>query len=262
VFDHLLTPLRGAPGSAGVLSDIDGTLAPIVERPDHAEVPARARELIEVLAGRYALVGCVSGRRALDARRMVGVEGAVYAGNHGFEILLPGEEEPHADPALGRRVDAARDFARALDEGELTAAGLRLEDKGAIQALHWRGAEDGERARAAALALAVDAQSAGLVPRWGRKVLELRPVAGIDKGSAVTRLVRERGLVHALFGGDDSTDLDAFQALRWLRRSGRLESSVCVGVTSDEAPAGLAERTDLLVDGTGGFLKVLEALAA
>ena len=262
MFDHLLAPLREDPGRSGVLSDIDGTLAPIVDVPDDAAVPGRAREVLEELVSRYALVACVSGRRALAARRLVGVEGVVYAGNHGFEILLPGDAEPRADPALGRRVDAARTFAGALDEDELARSELRLEDKGVIQALHWRGAKDAERARASALALAVDAQSAGLVPRWGRMVLELRPVAGIDKGSAVTRLVRERSLAHALFGGDDDTDLDAFQALRWLQRAGRLESSVCVGVGSDEAPAGLAERTDLVVEGTRGFLKVLEAAAA
>ncbi len=262
MFDHLLTPLRDAPAKTGVLSDIDGTLAPIVDKPGDAAVPQRAREALVDLVQRYGLVACVSGRRAADARRLVGVDGVLYAGNHGFEVLFPGEDEPRADPALGRRVDAARDFARALDERELASAELRLEDKGSIQALHWRGAENGEHARAMALALAVEAQSAGLVPRWGRKVLEIRPVAGIDKGSAVTRLVRERGLGHALFGGDDDTDLDAFQALRWLERSGRLETSVCVGVDSDEAPAGLAERTDLMVSGTAGYLAVLEALAA
>ncbi len=261
MFDHLLTPLRGAPAKTGVLSDVDGTLAPIVDRPGDAAVPDHTREALGALVERYGLVACVSGRRAVDARRIVGVEGVVYAGNHGFELLGPGDDEPRADPALGRRVDAAREFAGALDGRQLASAELRLEDKGPIQALHWRGAKDGERARAAALALAVEAQSAGLVPRWGRKVLELRPVAGIDKGSAVTRLVRDNALTHALFGGDDDTDLDAFQALRWLERAGRLETSVCVGVDSEEAPAGLAERTDLMVAGTAGFVTVLEALA-
>jgi trehalose 6-phosphate phosphatase len=262
VFDELLTPLRGAPAGAGVLSDIDGTLAPIVARAEDAAVPERARRVLAELAGRYALVACVSGRRAADARRLVGVDDLVYAGNHGFELLLPGEPEPQADPVLAGRLDAAPDFVRALDEGEVAAAELRLEDKGPIQALHWRGAADGERAQSAALAIAADAQAAGLVPRWGRKVLELRPVAGIDKGSVVVRLVRDRGLAHALFGGDDTTDLDAFTALRRMRGDRALETAVCVGVDSDEAPAGLEEATDLLVGGTEGYLAILEALAA
>jgi trehalose 6-phosphate phosphatase len=260
--EELVAPLREHPAQTAILSDIDGTLAPIVERPDDAAVPDPARAALAALVERFALVACVSGRRAIDARRLVGIDRIVYAGNHGFELLLPGEEEPRPDPALGARAGAAREFAGALDPRELAAADLRLEDKGLIQALHWRGAADGENARAMALSVAAAAQGAGLVPRWGRKVLELRPVAGIDKGSAVTRLVRERELGQAMFGGDDDTDLDAFQALRWLQSSGRIQLAVCVGVDSDEAPPDLAERTDLVVDGTQGYLDVLRALAA
>jgi trehalose 6-phosphate phosphatase len=258
--EALVAPLRADPGSAAILSDIDGTLAPIVERPETAVVPDAARTALEKLAGEFALVACVSGRRAADARRLVGVDGILYAGNHGFELLLPGDSEPRPDPALGNRAGAALEFARTLDARELAAAELRLEDKGPIQAIHWRGAADGEHARAMALSIAAAAQAAGLVPRWGRKVLELRPVAGIDKGSVVTRLIRERDLGQALFGGDDDTDLDAFQALRWMERSGRLERGICVGVDSEEAPAELPERSDIVVDGTGGYLEVLNLL--
>jgi len=260
--EALVAPLRDDAARTAILSDIDGTLAPIVERPDDAVVPYEARAVLAELVERFALVACVSGRRAADARRLVGVEQIVYAGNHGFELLLPGEDTPRPDPALGRRATEAREFAGGLDARELAAADLRLEDKGPIQALHWRGAADGEHARALALSIAAAAQNVGLVPRWGRKVLELRPVAGIDKGSAVTRLVRERELGRAMFGGDDDTDLDAFQALRWMQRSGRLRTAVCVGVGSEEAPAALAERTDLVVDGTAGYLEVLRAVAA
>ena len=65
----------------------------------------------------------------------------------------------------------------------------------------------------------------------------------------------------ALFGGDDETDLDAFTALRWLERAGRLDQAVCIGVASEEQPEDLAERTDVTVDGTAGFLAVLRMLA-
>src|ERR1051326_2744916 len=82
----LVETLRAAPQRTAVLTDVDGTLAPIVERPEQAAVPARARELLEALGERYALVGCISGRRAVEARRLVGIEGIAYAGNHGFEL--------------------------------------------------------------------------------------------------------------------------------------------------------------------------------
>jgi trehalose-phosphatase len=163
-----LQPLRADPARAAILTDVDGTLAPIVERPEQAAVPERAGELLEALSKRFGLVGCISGRRALEARRLVGVEGIAYAGNHGLELLLPGDEAPRLDPALAGQERGAAEFIAALDHGKLTAAGLRLEDKGPIQALHWRGAEDESGAAARAHEIAAEAGRAMLEPHWGR----------------------------------------------------------------------------------------------
>jgi trehalose 6-phosphate phosphatase len=256
----LIAPLRAQPSASAVLSDIDGTLAPIVGDPEAAAVPAESREVLRELAGRFALVACVSGRRALDARRIVGVGEILYAGNHGFELLQPGSDEPLLHPAVASRADRAARFVEELDRDALAAAGVRLEDKGPIQALHWRGAP-GEEAERLVREVRDAARAADLVPRAGRKVLEIRPVSGIDKGSVAERLVRDAGVDHALFGGDDETDLDAFRALSRLRDAGRLQTAVCVGVGSDEAPGELDARTDAVVDGTAGYLAVLRALA-
>ena len=98
--DGLLAPLREDPGASAVLTDVDGTIAPIVLDPREAAVPEETRELLRALAERYALVGCLSGRRALDARRVVGLDQLAYSGNHGFELLLPGEDEVRPDPSL------------------------------------------------------------------------------------------------------------------------------------------------------------------
>jgi trehalose 6-phosphate phosphatase len=258
--ERLLEPLRADPGATGVLCDVDGTLAPITADPGATEVPEPTRETLRRMASTYALVGCVTGRRALEARRIVGVDELVYAGNHGFELLRPGAERPTEDPAVGSRAGRTKEFVAGLDQGRLASAELHIEDKGSIQALHWRRAGSQEVARMQAQEVAKLAQAAGLVPRWGRKVLELRPVAGIDKGSATMRLLREAGVAHAIFGGDDLTDIDAFQALRWMRSSDRLRTAVCVGVSSDEAPDDLAAYSDVIVDGTDGFAEVLEAL--
>ena len=103
--------------------------------------------------------------------------------------------------------------------------GLRQEDKGPIQALHWRGAEDEAAAESRAHEIANDAGRAGLEPRWGRKVLELRPVGGGGKDGAVASLLAGEGLDRAAYAGDDRTDLDAFRRLRELRDEGRLSTS-------------------------------------
>jgi trehalose 6-phosphate phosphatase len=258
--DPILEPLRADPAAAAILCDIDGTLAPIVEDPEAAAVPAAARAALADLAGRYGLVACVSGRRASAARRMVGVEALTYAGNHGLEVLGPGDSQPRLDPQLGRRGSAAAGFADRLDWKRLGEVGLRLEDKGPIQAIHWRGARDEQTAAQRAGEIAALAEEQGLVPHLGRMVLELRPLASVHKGIAVRRLVGEAGVGAALFGGDDRTDLDAFDALRSLASDGELERAVCVGVASAEGPAEIETEADLVAAGPGEFLELLQSL--
>jgi trehalose 6-phosphate phosphatase len=148
-----------------------------------------------------------------------------------------------------------------LEAAALSRAGLRLEDKGPIQALHWRGAADSEAAEKRARLIAAQARQAGLEPRWGRKVLEIRPASGTDKGTAVERLLSEQRIEQALFAGDDRTDLDAFRALRSLVDAGTLRGAVCIGIGSDEAPPELSEQVDAIVDGPQEFVGVLRALA-
>lgn len=256
----LLEPLRREPGRAAILTDVDGTLAPIVERAEEAAVPAAAREALAALSERYALVACISGRRAEEARRLVGLDSLAYAGNHGLELLLPGDTSARPDPSIAGREGEAAVFLATVDR-RLEAAGLRLEDKGPIQALHWRGSEDEAGAESRARVIANEAGRAGLQPRWGRKVLELRPAGGGGKDGAVGSLLADARLDRATYAGDDRTDLDAFRRLRELQEEGRLSAAVCVGVLSAEAPAELAEESDLTVAGPEGWLAILEALA-
>jgi trehalose 6-phosphate phosphatase len=258
---QLIAPLREEPGSTAVLCDVDGTLAPIADDPGSAAVPEETREALRTLARRYALVACVSGRRAVEARRLVGVDELTYAGNHGFELLAPRAAEAIVDPAVAERATAPRAFVCELEAAALSGAGLRLEDKGPIQALHWRGAADGQAAERRAGEIAVAARKAGLEPRWGRKVLEIRPASGIHKGTAVKRLLSAQRVAGALYAGDDRTDLDAFRALRSMVAAGSLAGAVCIGIGSAEAPAELAREADAVVAGTEDFLGVLRVLA-
>jgi trehalose 6-phosphate phosphatase len=257
-----LEPLREAPAAAAILCDLDGTLAPIVARPEDSAVPAETREVLRELAGRYALVGIVSGRRAQEARRLVGLDELTYSGNHGFELLGPGAELPVPDPALDGHHQDAAGFIATLDPEELVRLGFRVEDKGAIVALHWRGAPNEGEAEARAHEIVAEAEWQGLVPHLGRKVLEIRPDVSIDKGIAVESLLTGPSISAALYGGDDRTDADAFGALARLREAGRLRASVAVAVASDEAPPGLAEAADVRVHGPAGYLELLRALAA
>lgn len=260
--EALLAPVRSDPSKAAILTDVDGTIAPIVLDPSEAAVPERTRELLRRLSERYALVGCLSGRRALDARRVVGVDDLAYSGNHGYELLLPGDEEVRPDPSLdGHEADASR-FVEGIDRSELERVGIRTEDKGAIVALHWRGAPNEGAAESLAHEIASEAEWQGLIAHRGRKVLEVRPNVPINKGIAVAALIPARPIDSALYGGDDRTDVDAFAALRTLRADGQISTVVCVAVTSDESPPEVAAEADVAVAGPEGFVAVLETLAA
>jgi trehalose 6-phosphate phosphatase len=231
-----LAQLRSEPGEAAVLLDVDGTLAPIVARPELAAVPEETRTELRRLVSRYALVACVSGRTGEEAARLVGVSGAVYVGVHGLELA----------PEAERWRSALRPFA--------SERWPWLEDKGLTVAFHWREAQDECDARRTLEAVANRAEAAGLEARWGRKVLELRPPVEADKGTAVRTLLAERGLRRALYAGDDTTDLDAFRGLDGL------EVAVRVAVASAEAPAGLREAADVVVAGPPELLELLRTL--
>jgi trehalose 6-phosphate phosphatase len=256
-----LRPLTEQPALGAVLCDIDGTLAPIVTRADDAHVPKEISVLLGNLGRRYGCVACISGRSAAEARRLVGVGSIYYAGSHGAELLDPGSKTPRLVPAFKSWEGRVREFARGYDTRELRLLRVRIEDKGPISAFHWRGAPDEDGARTYLEGLAQEAEAAGFSSHWGRKVLEVRPPVPIDKGQAVRDLVTRHRPGAALFGGDDATDLDAFDALDALLDDGQLEAVVRVGVRSEEGPSGIVERADVVVDGVEGFTQVLATLA-
>jgi trehalose 6-phosphate phosphatase len=234
--DELLERLRDEPGRAAILLDVDGVLAPIVDRPEDARVPDETRAELRRLANAYALVACVSGRTGSDARRIVGLDELVYVGEHGLEL----------DPAAPQWRERIRAFAETV--------AWPVEDKGLTLSFHYRTAEDPEAAEAFLLRAAEQARDDGLVPRFGRMVLEVRPPLQTNKGTAVRALLEGRGLTRALYAGDDSTDLDAFRALD------DLEWGVRVGVVSDEGPRGIVEAADVVVESTEALVDLLRTL--
>jgi trehalose 6-phosphate phosphatase len=231
-----LARLTEDPGRAAIFLDVDGVLAPIVPRPEDARVPDDIRAELRRLAGRYALVACVSGRAGDDARAVVGVPELIYVGNHGLEL------EPHADEWTGRLAA----FLRTVDWP-------RTEDKGLTASLHYRDMDE-DAARHELDVIAERARAEGFDARYGRKVLELVPPLEADKGTAVRRLLEDNRLERALYAGDDTTDLDAFAALE------PLETGIRVAVASPEGPAELRRRADLVLDEQSEVLGLLRAL--
>jgi len=233
----VLSRITESPERTALLLDVDGVLAPIVDVPQDAAVPPVTQNELRRLNGRYALVACISGRPGPDARRVVGLDDLVYVGEHGLELV------PEAQEWRDRLVAFAA-----------TIAWEDVERKPLTVTFHYRRNEDAVEAERFLEAVAARARGAGIVARFGRKVLELRPPVGAHKGTAVAHLLGQHGLERALYAGDDTTDLDAFRAL------GALEVGVAVAVASAEGPEELRDAADLVVDGPGEFLDVLRSL--
>jgi trehalose 6-phosphate phosphatase len=258
--EELLRPLKAAPERSAILLDVDGVLAPIVEQPDDAHMPETTRRPLIEIAKRYRIVACVSGRRAADARRIVSLGSIAYLGSHGSEILRAGTIAPELDRELQAWARRVQKLAHDVYDDSLRRLRVRLEDKEAIAAFHWRAVPDEEGAQAAVEEVARRAEDAGFTTHWGRKVLEIRPPVRIDKGAGIVRLLRDEELAGALYVGDDLTDVDAFNGLDELVATGRVAHAVRVAVRSDEGPPSLAEKADIMVDGTAGVRELLHAL--
>ncbi len=243
-----------------MLVDVDGTIAPIVPRPEDARLLEGVRETLIELRDRVRLLGFVSGRGLADAQRIVGLDGVAYAGNHGMEIQRLGE-----DPGLAAGVEehlaAIAAFAASWPAERLEAADLRMEPKGATLSIHARGARDPDAARLLLAQVASEALDRGLVPTPGREVLEVRPPVAIDKGTAVRALLRDSGARVAMYIGDDRTDADAWRALRALATEGALDVAIGVAVAAGEVSPAVREAADVEVPGPPGALGVLRFLA-
>jgi trehalose 6-phosphate phosphatase len=232
-----LAALAVEPTRAALFLDVDGVLAPIVERPEDARVPAETRQELVRLGGSYGLVACVTGRTSQVARAIVGVGGVRYVGQHGLEL----------EPSAARFADRIHAFAR-------TTGWSDVEVKPLTAAFHYRRAEDRDVARQTLEVVATEALAQGFRTKWGRFVLEVVPPVDASKGSAVRTLLAESGLRRAMYAGDDVTDLDGFRALDGL------ELAVRVAIASTEGPSELGELADLIVGSTDAFAEILSRL--
>jgi alpha,alpha-trehalase len=194
--------------------DYDGTLTPIVSQPEDAILSDSMRDVLRELAG-LCTVAIVSGRDRADVEPLVGLDGLIFAGSHGFDIKGPDlrMEYEGGKERLPDLAAAERELHQRIDP----IAGARVERKRFAIANHYRNVAEQDVPRLEAAVREVLAAHPRLRLSHGKKVYELRPDIDWDKGRAVLWLLEALGLdgddVLPFYLGDDVTDEDAFAAL-------------------------------------------------
>jgi trehalose-phosphatase len=203
------------------LSDFDGTLTPIVDRPELAVLSREtARLLRKLVKDRRYTVGIISGRALADLKEKVDVDGIIYSGNHGLEI------EGLGTSFLEPLAEEVRPFFQLLSQVLTTTLkgikGVLIENKGLTLSVHYRSVDDAEQH------LVKDRFNEVIDPLQvigrvritrGKKVYEIRPPINWDKGKAVSLLIarlkvsKKRDGLLPLYLGDDLTDEDAFNVI-------------------------------------------------
>lgn len=200
-----------------LLLDVDGTLAPIAQRPNEAAVPEDTRHLLEQLVtAKDTHVAIVSGRAAENAREIVNVDGVWVIGNHGIEVAPP-NRTPSVREEVAPFAERVRSASQQVSEIAKEHSGIIIEDKQWTASVHYRLADPSIVPELATRVLEI-AEGQGLVVRQGKLTWELRPPMPIDKGSTALELAAELGALSegasVLAAGDDRTDEDMFTALR------------------------------------------------
>ncbi len=249
---------RQAGRRPAVFLDYDGTLTPIVDRPEDALISASMRDAVRGLAGRCT-VCVVSGRDRRVVQELMGIDDLVVAGSHGFDIWSPDGGATERAEGVGFEELMGRVTAR-LRKDIGSVEGALIEPKRRSVALHYRLVAEAERTLIAAAVDAVLAEHADeLKVTPGKMVYEIQPKLDWDKGKAVLHLLQALGLdgddVIPFYLGDDITDEDAFEAL-----AGR-GVGILVGDAADPELAGRGTAADYLLASPKEVERFLEGLA-
>ena len=223
---------------AALITDIDGTISPIVSRPEDATVSRVIAEALGDLSRRLALVAVVTAREQLVARRMVGADCLTYVGNYASSVAGATALEP------GVLKPARLEIAPLLS----SLPCVTLEDKSVAFALHYRNCadSDGTRSRLLDLVEPIALRNGARVVE-GKQVIELVPREMPSKGTAVAGLIDEYRLRGVIYLGDDLGDIPVFRELARRRQDGL--TALGIAVADAETHPAVLEAADVRLDG-------------
>ena len=246
LFEHLDKLKRFKEDSNGaVITDIDGTISEIVPTPSQAVVSQEIKNTMEKIADKFKFTGVMTGRSINNALEMVGSKKLIYIGNHGLEQYKNGNisVDPEVKEYIPLIKKLANDIKKQLGKYEC----ILFQDKELSFTVHYRLCENGDKIRKKVLKVIKGIkESKSLKIAEGRKVIEIRPPVGHDKGTILQKFISDNKIKKIIYLGDDITDADAFIKLKELKNKGEVESFTIM-VISKETPDYVKESADFYV---------------
>lgn len=247
---------RIGPRKPALFLDFDGTLTPIVARPDLAALNAEARQAIENLS-RHISVAVISGRDRADVETLVGIDGLAYAGGHGYDIQTA-DGRRHQHPVDGHFTEALDRAEARLRQSLAKVGGALVERKARSVAVHYRLVDERALPGFHGVMDAVLAEEPHLTLMRGKKVFEVEPEIDWHKGKAVLWLLAALGIDGSdhvpIFIGDDVTDEHAFEAI--------LPGGIGIVVADPKGDRGRRTSASFRVDGPDSVVSILRRLDA
>ncbi|MGB9980203.1 trehalose-phosphatase [Methanobacterium sp.] len=232
-----------------VITDIDGTISKIVLDPYEATISQIMKTTLKKLVNKFQLVGIVTGRNVKNAKEMLEVDGLLYIGSHGLEYLK--NDEIYIEPEVEKYLPLIQKVAQNIQtEEELyNIKNILFQEKGLCFTVHYRKCEDPEGTRRKILdAINELEELEKFKVTEGRKVVEIRPKIGHDKGTILEKLIFENAIEKIIYLGDDVTDVDAFNKLKELKGENKV-NGLGIVVISEEVPEFVRENASFYVNG-------------
>lgn len=260
LFDHLydLKEFKNDTKTA-LITDIDGTISEIVPTPSEAVVSEDMKIILEKVAKKYKFTGVMTGRSINNALNMLEIKNIIYIGNHGMEQLKNGKIWVEGE--VKKYIPLIKKLAKNLKiELEIYNC-ILFQDKELSFTVHYRLCDNGDEIRKKALdTIASIDDSNNLKISEGRKVIEIRPPVGHNKGSILQKFIFENNIRKIIYLGDDITDVDAFIKLKELKSRKKIET-VSIAVNSNETPGYVKQSADFYVKNVDEVYKFFKWLS-
>lgn len=252
LFQHLKELESFKTPQTAIITDIDGTISEIVPQPDEAIVGSEMKETLRKIGDKFKLLAFITGRTIEKARRMVNVEGALYVGIHGMEY----QKNNHIvyDPKTSRYRSQINELEDKLGK-KLDLPGIIMENKRTCLTIHYRLNKNHERARETILnAIKSLKLSSELKISEGRKIVEIKPQIGNNKGAIINKIIDEFQINHLIYMGDNTTDVDAFKEIKSLDKCDSFQG-ISIVVLSTETPQYVMDSADYYVNQVSELVK-------